>query len=297
MQKIVPCLWFDKNAEEAVSFYTSIFKSYKIGNINYYGKEGYEIHHMEEGTILTIEFELEGQKFLALNGGPVFKFNPSVSFFIGCNTKEEIDMLWSSLSEGGMILMPLDKYPFSERYGWLQDKYGLSWQIMLMDAEIKQKIIPTLMFVGDVCGKAEEAMNFYISVFNSSKVGDIFRYSKNMEPDKEGTIAHASFSIENQEFAAMDSAREHNFNFNEAVSFIINCETQEEIDDYWGKLSNDPKAEQCGWLKDKYGVSWQVVPKILNEILQNKEKSEKVMKELLQMKKLEIEKLNQAYNS
>lgn len=297
MQKIVPCLWFDKNAEEAVSFYTSIFKSYKIGNINYYGKEGYEIHHMEEGTILTIEFELEGQKFLALNGGPVFKFNPSVSFFIGCNTKEEIDMLWSSLSEGGMILMPLDKYPFSERYGWLQDKYGLSWQIMLMDAEIKQKIIPTLMFVGDVCEKAEEAMNFYISVFNSSKVGDIFRYSKNMEPDKEGTIAHASFSIENQEFAAMDSAREHNFNFNEAVSFIINCETQEEIDDYWGKLSNDPKAEQCGWLKDKYGVSWQVVPKILNEILQNKEKSEKVMKELLQMKKLEIEKLNQAYNS
>ena len=194
--------------------------------------------------------------------------------------------------------MELGEYPFSERYGWVQDRYGLSWQVMFMGGhKIKQKITPTLMFVGKQYGKAEEAINFYASVFHNAKVGDILRYSKGEEPDREGTIKHAAFMLEGQEFAAMDSAHVHNFAFNEAISFMVHCETQEEIDYYWGKLSADPKAEQCGWLKDKYGVSWQIVPTVMDEMLKDKdeEKLARVTEAFLKMKKFDIEVLLKAY--
>ena len=137
MQKITPCLWFDSNAEEAVSFYTSVFKNSKIGNISRYGNEGYEIHRKPAGTVLTIEFELNGQVFTALNGGPVFKFNEAISFQVGCESQEEVDYYWEKLSEGG------DQN--AQRCGWLKDKYGLSWQIvptvlgkMLQDKDAKK---------------------------------------------------------------------------------------------------------------------------------------------------------------
>ena len=160
MQKITPCLWFDSNAEEAAKFYTSIFKNSKIGKTSRYGKEGYEIHGKPEESVLTVEFELNGQTFTALNGGPAFKFNEAISFQVHCQTQDEVDYYWEKLSKGG-----------------------------------------------------------------------------------------------------------------------------------------DEKAQQCGWLKDKYGVSWQIVPVVLGEMLQDKntEKSERVMKALLQMKKLDIKTLKQAY--
>ena len=122
MQKISPCLWFDNNAEEAVQFYVSKFKNAKIGNVTRYGKEGYEIHKKKEGTVMTIDFEIEGQKFLALNGGPVFKFNEAISFQIYCDTQEEIDYYWEKLTEGG------DKN--AQVCGWLKDKFGVSWQVV-----------------------------------------------------------------------------------------------------------------------------------------------------------------------
>ena len=196
--------------------------------------------------------------------------------------------------------MELGEYPFSERYGWVQDKYGLSWQVMFMgNRKIKQRIIPTLMFVGKQCGKAEDAINFYASVFSSARVGDILHYSKGEEPDKEGSVKHASFMLEGQEFTAMDSARGQNFAFNEAISFMVHCDTQEEIDYYWGKLSADPNAEQCGWLKDKYGLSWQIVPNLMDEMLKDNDekKIERVTEAFLQMKKLNIAKLKEAYGS
>ena len=105
------------------------------------------------------------------------------------------------------------------------------------------------MFTGAQCGKAEEAIHFYAALFHNAKAGEIVRYGKNEEPDRESTIKHAAFTLEGRQFAAMDSAREHNFTFNEAISFMVHCETQEEIDYYWGKLSADPRAEQCGELK------------------------------------------------
>jgi predicted 3-demethylubiquinone-9 3-methyltransferase (glyoxalase superfamily) len=242
--------------------------------------------------------ELVGQRFMLISDGPLFKFNPSISFLIACGRKTEVDKLWAKLSEGGMALMELSEYPFSERYGWLQDKYGLSWQVMFVgECEIKQKITPTLMFVGGVCGKAEEAISFYASVFHNAKVGEILRYGKGEEPDKEGTIKHVAFVLEGQQFAAMDSAREHNFAFNEAISFIVRCDTQEEIDYYWGKLSAVPEAEQCGWLKDRYGLSWQIVPTAMGKMMQDRDEKRlaRVTEAFLKMKKFDIEKLSQAY--
>lgn len=291
LQKITPCLWFEKEAGEVVMSYTSIFKDSKIKNTT-------TLHNTPSGTVEVVTIELLDQEFTVLAAGPFFKFTPAVSFLVACNTKEEVDALWKKLSKGGTALMELAEYPFSEKYGWVQDEHGLSWQVMFMgDRKIKQRITPTFMFVGEQCGKAEDAINFYASVFNNAKVGDILRYGKNEGPDKEGTVKHAAFTLEGHEFAAMDSALKHNFTFNEAISFVLNCETQKEVDYYWKKLSADPKAEQCGWLKDKYGLSWQIVPTILDKMLQDKDtkKVTRVTQAFLKMKKFDFEKLKKAY--
>lgn len=291
MQKIVTHLWFDKEAAEAAKFYTSLFKDSIIIDTT-------KIYGTPSGTAEMVTIELAGQEFMLLSAGPFFTFTPAVSFLIACSTKEEVDILWEKFSQGGKALMPLDSYPFSEKYGWIEDRYGLSWQVMYMsDRKIAQKITPTLMFTGDKCGKAEEAISMYTSVFRNAEVGDILRYGAGEEPDQEGTIKHAAFMLEGQEFAAMDSAYEHNFTFNEAISFIVYCDTQEEIDHYWGELSSVAEAEQCGWLKDKFGVSWQIVPAIMKEMMREKdtEKLVRVTEAFLKMKKFDIAGLKKAY--
>ncbi len=300
MQKITPCLWFDGNAAEAVDFYTSVFKNSKKGNSAYYDKSSSQATGMPYGSLLTQEFSLDGFEFLALNAGSQFKFNPSVSFFVGCNSTREVDELWEKLKENGSVLMPLDEYPFSNRYGWLQDQFGLSWQIMdVGEKKVTQKITPCLLFVGDQYGKAEEAMKFYTQIFKDSKTGQISRYEKGEKPDQEGKVKHAGFHLADQEFIAMESALSHQFSFNEAISFKVNCQTQDEIDFYWEKLSAVPESEQCGWLKDKFGVSWQIVPGILSKLLRDPDKGKagKVMKAMMQMKKIEIPKLMDAFKS
>lgn len=291
MQKITPHLWFDREALEAAGFYISVFKD-SIQNSTT------KLSGTPSGTVDIVSIDLMGQEFTLISAGPFFKFNPSVSFLVACREKSDVDMLWEKLSEGGSALMELGQYPFSERYGWVQDRYGLSWQIMFMGGyDIKQNITPTLMFTDKQWGKAEDAIKFYGSVFRDSEVGDILRYSKGEEPDRVGTIKHASFRLEGMEFAAMDSARVHDFAFNEAISFIVHCETQDEIDYYWERLSADPRAEQCGWLKDRYGVSWQIVPTILDQMLrdQDGEKVARVTEAFLKMKKFDIEALVRAY--
>jgi predicted 3-demethylubiquinone-9 3-methyltransferase (glyoxalase superfamily) len=290
-QRITTHLWFDKQAKEAAEFYTSIFNNSRV-------KYTARLHNTPSGSVDIVTVELSGQEFTLISAGPLFKFTPAVSFIVACKTKDEVKTLWGKLSEGGVPLMELGEYPFSEQYGWLQDKYGLSWQVMfLSDRQIRQNITPTLMFVGKQCGKAEEAINFYASVFKDARVGDIFRYAEGEEPDKKGTVKHASFTLEGQDFAAMDSAHEHNFTFNEAISFMVHCDSQEELDYYWGKLSADPRAEQCGWLKDKYGLSWQIVPSAMDEMLKNKDEKKlaRVTEAFLKMRKFDIAKLQEAY--
>ena len=153
-----------------------------------------------------------------------------------------------------------------------------------------QKITTFLWFDG----KAEEAINFYVSVFKNSKILNVTRYGEG-GPAPKGTVMTATFQLEGQQFYALNGGPQ--YSFTPAISLFVNCETQQEVDELWEKLSADRKAEQCGWLKDKYGLSWQIVPTVLGEMLQDKntEKSERVMKALLQMKKLDIKKLKQAY--
>jgi predicted 3-demethylubiquinone-9 3-methyltransferase (glyoxalase superfamily) len=293
MQKIVPFLWFDGKAEEAANFYASIFKNSKIDRITRYGEAG----PGPKGTVMSVIFQLEGQEFYALNGGPQFTFTPAISFFVNCAIQEEINELFKKLSDGGKILMPLDDYPFSERFGWVEDKFGVSWQLNL--AGRAQKITPFLMFAGKQSGKAEEAMNFYVSLFSNSSIEKIERYNEGEESEEsaEGTVMHAIFSLNGQEFMALDSNIEHPFTFTEAISLFVNCETQAEVDQLWEKLSKVGENQGPGWMKDKYGVSWQIVPTVLGELLNDHdpEKSKRVMNAMLQMGKIDIEKLKQAY--
>jgi predicted 3-demethylubiquinone-9 3-methyltransferase (glyoxalase superfamily) len=287
-----------QRSQEAGEFYSSVFPDSKITNVT-------TLHDTPSGDCDVVSLELWRYSFLAISAGPLFKFNPSISFMVNFDpsqdkdAKTRIDAVWGKLPEGGKALMPLDKYPFSERYGWVQDKYGLSWQLILTNPEGEERpiIIPSLLFVGDVCGKAEEASSFYLSVFKDSKRGAIVRYTTEQAPDKEGTVMFGDFKLLGQWFAAMDSARMHDFGFNEAISLIVNCEDQKEIDYYWDKLSAVPEAEQCGWLKDKYGVSWQIVPKEMNEMMSKgtRKQIDRVTQAFLPMKKLAIAKLKQAY--
>lgn len=289
MPAITTHLWFDKEAAEAARFYTSLFPESRVTNTTL-------LHDTPSGTVEVVDIELAGQAFTLLSAGPLFKFTPAVSFAVACATREEVDALWNGLSAGGSILMELGEYPFSERYGWLADKYGLSWQVMVAP-DVSQKITPSLLFVGAQCGKAEEAIRFYASVFPNSAVGPIARYEKGEEPDKEGTVKYATFTLGGQGFAATDSAYEHAFAFNEAISFMVHCATQEEIDYYWEKLSADFEAEQCGWLKDKYGLSWQIVPTAMDEMMRqgSPEEMARVTEAFLKMKKFDIETLRRAY--
>jgi predicted 3-demethylubiquinone-9 3-methyltransferase (glyoxalase superfamily) len=290
-QRITPCLWFEKDARELCKFYTSIFTDSEVKNVR-------TLKGTPSGTVEVVTVRLRDLESTLLVAGPFFKFTPAVSFLVACETKGEVEALWAKLAEGGKPLMELGEYPFSEKYGWMEDRYGLSWQVMCVAGRaIEQRITPTLMFVGKQCGRAEEAMKFYATVFNKSKIDGIFRYGEGELPDKPGTVKHASFTLEGQKFAAMDSAYAHAFTFNEAISFTVHCETQEEIDHYWGKLSADPAAEQCGWLKDKYGLSWQIVPAVMDEMFKDKDekKTARVTAAFLKMKKFDIESLKRAY--
>jgi predicted 3-demethylubiquinone-9 3-methyltransferase (glyoxalase superfamily) len=292
MHKITPHLWFDKQAKEAAERYTAAFAPLGPSKV----LRSSTIHDTPSGDADIVTIDLLGQRFMLISAGPYFKFTPAVSFLVACRTREEVNGLWAKLSDGGKALMELGEQPWSERYGWVQDRYGLSWQVTLAPEAAGQRITPALMFVGRQCGRAEEAMRFYASVFRRANVGDMLRYGSSEKPDKEGTVKYGTFEIEGMRFAAMDSARGHDFSFNEAVSFIVSCESQEEIDYYWGRLSADPAAEQCGWLKDKFTVSWQIVPTAMDRMLLSGDEAAvaRVTQAFLKMKKFDVAALERA---
>ncbi|HEY0652281.1 MAG TPA: VOC family protein [Chryseosolibacter sp.] len=285
-------LWFDSEAEEAARFYTSIFPNSKMGFVSHYGKEGFEIHGQPEGKVMSVNFNLAGTEFQGINGGPLFKKNPSISYFVVCETEKETDTLWSALLNQGSVLMPLEKQDWSQKYGWVQDKYGLSWQISLGKiSDVGQKITPSFLFVGDCFGRAEEAIKFYTSIFPKSSIQGVMK-----GPD--GKVMHGQFQLNDKTFMIMESGDKHDFDFNEGISIIVNCTTQKEIDHYWDKLtSGGGKEIECGWLRDKFGVAWQVTPIQLEEMLMspNKNKTERVTKAFLRMKKFDLATLEEEF--
>ena len=270
---IYPCLWFDGQAKAAAELYGKVFGNSRILD--------------ENPMVVTIE--IYGQKFMLLNGGPMYQPNPSISFMVICETRQEVDEAWNKLIDGGSVMMPLDSYPWSERYGWVQDRFGISWQLYQGKMEeVGQKFSPTLMFTHEQFGKAEQAIQFYTSLFPNSSVTGILKYSAE-DDDIEGMVKHSQFNLDGNVFMAMDSSFDHPFKFSEGISIAVDCDTQEEIDHYWFKMTADGGEESmCGWLKDKFGVSWQIVPAILPKLMADPDKSEKVVQAFLKMRKFDI---------
>ncbi len=272
---LYPCLWFDGNAKAAAEFYCSVFSHSKL---------------ISENSIV-VRFEIEGQLIMGLNGGPMFKINPSISLLVTCENEKEIDSIWDKLIDGGSALMPINEYPWSKKYGWVKDKFGMTWQLMLGDLQQgRQKIIPNFIFVGSKYGKAQESIQHYTSIFPNSKIHDLQIYQEE-DSQTVGNLKFGYFNLQDQFFSVMDVFGDHEFEFNEGFSLVVECETQEEIDNYWNRLTEGGIESQCGWLKDKFGVSWQIVPTILGKLMSDPEKYPRVMQAFLKMKKMDIVKL------
>ncbi len=252
----------------------------------------------KSGTAMTVAFQLEGQSFSALNGGPHFKINPSISFFVYCESENKIEKLYNRLSDGGIVMMPLDKYDWSPKYAWVQDKFGVSWQLDVEQINNPQKILPALLFANEKFDKVKEAVTFYTSVFPDSKILLEAPFDKSAGLS-DNTLLFAQFKLSDYLFNAMSgSTMKHEFDFNEAFSFVVNCKDQEDVDYYWNKLTEGGAESQCGWLKDKFGVSWQIVPTRLMELLSdpNPSKAQYAMMAMLKMKKIVIADLEIIYD-
>jgi predicted 3-demethylubiquinone-9 3-methyltransferase (glyoxalase superfamily) len=214
---ITPCIWFDDQAEQAARFYTQTFPQGRITATSRYPESSDNPGGKPRGSVLTVEFEAGGQKFTALNGGPHFVPNPSVSFFVFVDGPAEADQLFGVLAEGGTTLMALDRYPWSKRYGWAQDRFGVSWQVSASERRREgAMIVPSLLFTGPQSGKAEAAMRAYASIFPGGAVDVLERYAAGEGP--EGGVKFGLFRLGGQEMAAMDSPIDHGFGFNEALS-------------------------------------------------------------------------------
>jgi len=281
-ETITPCLWFDPaiaGAQEAATLYCSVFSDAKI---------------TAQSPIVTA-ISVSGQSFTLLDGGPMYKPNPSISFYYICETAQELDRIWKAFSKEGTIRMPVDAYPWSKKYGWITDKYGISWQLAVGKiSDTGQKITPCLLFSGTQYGRAEEAITHYAGIFKNTTVDGILRYGANELPDQEVNIKHAQITINNQKLILMESAGTHDFTFSEGISLTIHCETQEEIDYYWENLTEGGEESMCGWLKDKFGVSWQIIPTVLSSIMGDPEKAGKAAQAFMAMRKFNIEQLVQA---
>jgi predicted 3-demethylubiquinone-9 3-methyltransferase (glyoxalase superfamily) len=270
---IHPCIWFDGNAKEAATFYCSIFPNSKI----------------TVDTPMVVNFELMGKKIMGLNGGPMFKINPSISLFVHCKSVEQTDEIYNALAEGGEPMMAIGKYDWSERYGWIKDKYGLTWQIM---SGTEESLCPGLLFTGDKFGKAEAALKLYTSVFSNSSIDVLQQY-----PDGSPFADKVLFSeakLNGYKLIAMDGPGEHVFTFNEAVSFVVECNNQEEIDYYWNTFTERGEESRCGWLKDEFGISWQIIPANIGQLMSDPERGARVMQEVMKMNKLDMVKMEQA---
>lgn len=297
-RSIVPCLWFDDQAESAAAFYTQLFPDGRISAVSHYSQSSDNPSGRPRGSVLTVEFEIAGQRFTALNGGPHFVINPSISFFVQVDAPADADRLFAVLAERGSVLMAIGSYPWSERYGWVQDRFGVSWQVIARHrGHGSATIVPCMMFADTVQGRAEEAMQTYASIFPNSQLESVERYVALEGP--ENSVKHGRFLLAEQEFIAMDSHIAHGFTFNEGISFQVMCRDQDEVDRYWDSLSEGGGQGPCGWLKDRYGVSWQVVPEAIVEWMTSKDElaRDRAFEVMMQMKKLDIAALRAAFES
>ncbi len=289
MQKLTVNLWMQGTAEEAGEFYASALPEAKSEIESRYPTEGLlDFQQPFAGKALTVSVWVRGTKITLINAGGEFSPNTSISMILSFNSDERdaLDATWAALSEGGNVLMPLDAYPFSTRYGWVSDKYGVSWQLMESTEPVQDaaRVMPSLMFGGAAQNRAAEAIAYY-SVVLGAKLDSAFPYGQATEVATAESLMFAQFSLGDDLVAAMDSGVAQDFSFTPGVSLEWPCEGQEEIDRVWDALSAVPEAEACGWLTDKFGVSWQIVPSNMGELMERPGAFE----HMLGMKKLVID--------
>jgi predicted 3-demethylubiquinone-9 3-methyltransferase (glyoxalase superfamily) len=292
MKRITPFLWFEKDMNAVVNYYASIFPSVTTSAES-------ELENTPSGNVQTKSIFIYGTQLDLMTAGPYLPFNPTVSFIINCDSPEEAEDLWNKITKDGKELMPLGSYDFASKYGWAADKYGVSWQVICMNGEKpSEKVVSTLMFCGDVCGRAAEAMNFYTSIFKNSEISYVSEYDGS-EPvdDARAKTKHAGFALDGVPFSVLDSGKISPLTFNQAISFVVYCKDQEEIDYYYEKLSYSGNEVQCGWLNDKFGVPWQIVPTRMTEMLSKgtKEQIARVTEAFMKMKKFDLKILEDAF--
>lgn len=301
-QRIIPNIWCDRNAEEAGAFYASVFENASSAVESRYPEDGLPDFQREfAGQVLTVALTISGTRFTLINAGSEFRPNPSISFMLNFdplafdNSEElargSLDRIWGRLSDAGSALMPLGEYPFSRHYGWVQDRYGVNWQLMLTSPEGEPRpfVIPALMFDGPAQDRAAEASDFYASLFADSpggaEIGHRFPYAEPTGKAATGALAFGEFRVGDQWFMVADNGSGTDFGFSCGVSLEVSCVDQGEIDRLWAALSSVPEAEACGWCADRYGVSWQVVPENIGELMERPGAYQR----LLGMKKLVID--------
>lgn len=297
MQRIVPNLWFAGNAPEAAAFYTRAFpeaSSFVSGR--YPESDLPEFQKEFAGQPVTVDLDIGGYRIVLINAGGEFSPTAAMSFMVNIDpsmfdggedaARQQFDALWESLSDGAEIFMPVGEYPFSKRYGWVQDRFGVSWQLILTDpaGEPRPFLMPSLLFSGEVQNRAQEAIEFYTSLFDDARIGTVAAYPEPTGPAAAGALMFAEFQLEGQWFTGMDSGAPGTFIFTPGNSLQVECADQAEIDRLWEALSAVPEAEQCGWLVDRFGVSWQIVPTGMGALMKRPGAYER----MLQMKKIVI---------
>ena len=280
MQRFVTHIWCDRNAEEAGRYYASVFPGTTSAVESTYPDEGLLDFQREfAGHPLTVGVDLAGTRIVLINAGSEFAPNPSVSFTLSFDptrfegdataARAQLDAIWAALSDGGRVLMPLQEYPFSARYGWVEDRYGVSWQLTLTDGPEAHRpfLMTSLLFSGPSQHFAAEAVDRYLELFPDSELGTRVRYGRPSGSAAADAVMYSDFRLGDQWFTAMDSGADDVFPFGCGMSIEVSCADQAEIDRLWEALSAVPEAEQCGWLVDPFGVNWQVVPERMGELM------------------------------
>lgn len=289
MQQLIPNIWCDGTADEARDFYLEAFAGLGVSlveNVAYPAEGLPDFQQPLAGKTLTNELDFDGFRVLLINADDTFAPNPSINFFVNFDPAtmkhpvDKLDQLWRALSADGSVLMELGEYDFSQHYGWVADKFGVNWQLMLTDpsGDPRPLIVPQLMFCGAAQGKAAQAREYYLELFDG-EAGPSVTYPDSQE------VVFSDMKVLDTWVAAMDSAVPQPFTFSEGVSLMVEAKDQAELDRWWAALSTDPDAEQCGWCRDQFGVSWQVVPAAMNDLMQRPGAYDK----LLNMKKIVID--------
>ncbi len=274
MQRIVPNIWCQGNANDVGSYYAATLPDTSMEVVASYPTENLPDFQRDlAGQPLVVDVTVGGYRIRLINAGGEYRPTPAISFILSMDpsahggedeTRAAMGRMWDALADGGEVRMPLDAYPHSALYGWVEDRYGVNWQLMLADpaGDPRPLVIPQFLFTGAAV-QAQQAIELYTGLLPDSAPGMAVPL-----PGDGGGVMFAEFTLAGQWFSAMDGGTIHDFTFSPGLSLEVDCTDQNQIDTLWEALSAVPEAEQCGWLVDRFGVSWQIVPENMGELVQ-----------------------------